>query len=308
MAFQRAGFPAPAVVREQGEPDPDFPTVAFPNPEEPGAMDLALAAGTDTDLVLANDPDADRCAVAEGGRMLTGDEVGCLLGEHVLANTSGPDRIVATTIVSSSLLAKIAADYGARHAETLTGFKWLMGLPGRLVFAYEEALGYCVGADGGLPVRDKDGIGAALTVAGLAAGARQHGRSLHDLLDDQARRYGVHATGQASVRVSDPGEIVRALQRLRAHPPSTIGPRGVTSAEDLAAGVGGLPPTDGVRYRLEGDARVIVRPSGTEPKLKAYAEVVVPVSSSVTTARRRAEEELAELRRAIPALTGRTSD
>lgn len=306
-AFARAGFPAPAVVREQGEPDPDFPTAAFPNPEEPGAMDLALAAGADADLVLANDPDADRCAVAEGGRVLTGDEVGCLLGEHVLARTTGPDRVVATTIVSSSMLAKIAADYGAGHAETLTGFKWLMGVPGRLVFAYEEALGYCVGADAGLPVRDKDGIGAALTVAGMAARARRHGHSLHDLLDDQARRYGVHATGQTSVRVSDPGEIGRALRGLRAHPPSEIGQREVVSAEDLAAGVGDLPPTEGMRYRLEGDAWIVVRPSGTEPKLKAYAEVVEPVveppSGSVAAARARAADGLAELRAAIPALT-----
>lgn len=310
-AFDRAGFPAPAVVREQGEPDPDFPTVTFPNPEEPGAMDLALEAGirSSADLVLANDPDADRCAVAEGGRLLTGDEVGGLLAEHVLRHTSGSDRMVATTIVSSSLLAKIAADYGVGYAETLTGFKWLVRAPGRLVFAYEEALGYGVGSDSGLAVLDKDGIGAALTVAGIAATARREGRTLRDLVDGQARRHGAHASGQVSVRVDDLDQITEAMRRLRTKPPETIGGRDVSSAEDLSQGVGdpdagGLPPTDGLRYRLAGDAWTVVRPSGTEPKLKCYAEVVVPVSGSVDAARARAARELAALRDAIPAVTG----
>ncbi|SDG67440.1 phosphomannomutase [Sinosporangium album] len=305
-AFARAGFAAPAVVAEQFTPDPDFPTVAFPNPEEPGAMDLALslAGGSEADLVLANDPDADRCAVgvraADGTyRMLTGDEVGGLLAEHVLKHTRGADRVVACSIVSSSLLSAIAADHGVRFAATLTGFKWIVKAAGegeRLVYGYEEALGYSVGSDDGLAVRDKDGIGAALTVAGMAATAEREGRTLLDLLDDQARRYGLHATGQLSLRVSDLSLIAAAMARLRAAPPASLGGRAVESAEDLALGAGGLPPTDGLRYRLEGGARVIVRPSGTEPKLKCYLEVVVPVTGSVAEARTRAEEHLAALR------------
>ncbi|MBO3745175.1 phospho-sugar mutase [Streptosporangiaceae bacterium NEAU-GS5] len=287
-AFQHAGFPAPAVVGEQAEPDPDFPTVSFPNPEEPGAMDhaLALAARVGADLIIANDPDADRCAVgtpaADGYRMLTGDEVGGLIAEHVLSHTSRTDRLVATTIVSSSLLARIAAEHGARYAETLTGFKWIMRAEPGLIFGYEEALGYSVGGDDGLPVHDKDGIGAALTVAGIAAEAKAQGRTLLDLLDDQARRYGLHATSQLSVRVADLSLITRAMDRLRADPPADLGGRKVESAEDLSTGSDALPPTDGLRYRLAGNARVVVRPSGTEPKLKCYLEVVIPFTGPAT--------------------------
>ncbi|GHE33900.1 phosphomannomutase [Streptosporangium violaceochromogenes] len=312
-AFRAAGFDAPAVVEAQAAPDPDFPTVAFPNPEEPGAMDLALelARRTGADLVLANDPDADRCAVGVpvpggGHRMLTGDEVGALLGEHVIRHTSGDGRLVATTVVSSSLLGKIAASYGVRHAETLTGFKWIMKAGAGLVFGYEEALGYSVGSDGGLPVRDKDGVGAALTVAALAAQARLEGRTLLDLLDDQARGYGLHATAQLSVRVEDLSLIADAMARLRAAPPVELGARKVESAEDLREGAGGLPPTDGLRYRLEGGARVVVRPSGTEPKLKCYLEVVVPVGADgeVSGARERAAGELGALKAALAATLG----
>ncbi|MFI6506726.1 phospho-sugar mutase [Streptosporangium sp. NPDC050855] len=302
-AFAAAGFEAPATVAEQAEPDPDFPTVAFPNPEEPGAMDLALelAARTGADLVLANDPDADRCAVGVplpggGHRMLTGDELGALLGEHVIRHTSGDDRLVATTIVSSSLLGKIAAAHGVRYAETLTGFKWIMKAGAGLVFGYEEALGYSVGSGAGLPVHDKDGIGAALTVAGIAAEARLEGRSLLDLLDDQARRHGLHATSQLSFRVADLSLIAGAMARLRATPPARLGGREVESADDLSEGAGGLPPTEGVRYRLSGGARVVVRPSGTEPKLKCYLEVVIPVGGEVSEARARAAAELDALR------------
>ncbi|GAA2993716.1 phospho-sugar mutase [Streptosporangium longisporum] len=302
-AFAAAGFEAPATVAEQAEPDPDFPTVAFPNPEEPGAMDLALelAARTGADLVLANDPDADRCAVGVplpggGHRMLTGDELGALLGEHVIRHTSGDDRLVATTIVSSSLLGKIAAAHGVRYAETLTGFKWIMKAGEGLVFGYEEALGYSVGSGAGLPVHDKDGIGAALTVAGIAAEARLEGRSLLDLLDDQARRHGLHATSQLSFRVADLSLIAGAMARLRATPPARLGGREVESADDLSEGTGGLPPTEGMRYRLSGGARVVVRPSGTEPKLKCYLEVVIPVTGEVSEARARAAAELDSLR------------
>ncbi|MGV9596576.1 phospho-sugar mutase [Streptosporangium sandarakinum] len=311
-AFLAAGFEAPVIVDAQAAPDPEFPTVAFPNPEEPGAMDLALELGAriGADIVLANDPDADRCAVGvplpDGGhRMLTGDELGALLGEHVIRNTSGGERLVATTIVSSSLLGKIAAGYGVRHTETLTGFKWIMRAEGGdLVFGYEEALGYSVGTDTGLPVHDKDGIGAALTVAGLAARAKRDGRTLLDLLDDQARRYGLHATSQLSVRVDDLSLIAGAMARLRATPPAELGGRKVESADDLREGAGGLPPTDGLRYRLSGGARVVVRPSGTEPKLKCYLEVVVPVTGEVSEARARAAADLDALRADLSAALG----
>ncbi|MGA5756801.1 phospho-sugar mutase [Nonomuraea bangladeshensis] len=301
-AFLAAGFPSPMSVEEQRDPDPDFPTVAFPNPEEPGAMDLAvaLAAATGADLVLANDPDADRCAVGVplpggGCRMLTGDEVGGLLAEHVITHTTG-DRMVATTIVSSTLLGKIAAAHGVRYGETLTGFKWIIKAGPGLVFGYEEAIGYSVGSDAGLPVHDKDGIGAALTVAAVAAAAKRDGRTLLDLLDDQARRYGLHATTQLSFRVADLSLIAGAMARLRAHPPAELGGRKVLAADDLAEGDGGLPPTDGLRYRLEGDARVVVRPSGTEPKLKCYLEVVVPVTTTPEDARTTATHSLTTLK------------
>ncbi|SDH84317.1 phospho-sugar mutase [Nonomuraea jiangxiensis] len=307
-AFRAAGFEPPVAVVEQRDPDPRFPTVSFPNPEEPGAMDLAvaLAAKLRADLVLANDPDADRCAVGvplpDGTcRMLTGDEVGGLLAEHVITHTTG-DRMVATTIVSSTLLGKIAQAHGVRYGETLTGFKWIIRAGPGLVFGYEEAIGYSIGADAGagadarLPVRDKDGIGAALTVAAIAATAKRTGRTLLDLLDDQARRYGLHATSQLSFRVADLSLITAAMSRLRATPPTTLGGRAVTRADDLARGDGGLPTTDGLRYHLAGDARVVIRPSGTEPKLKCYLEVVIPAPDDVPTARTNATATLDTLK------------
>ncbi|GAB1820276.1 phospho-sugar mutase [Herbidospora sp. RD11066] len=311
QAFMQAGFTSPMSVGAQSRPDPEFPTVAFPNPEEPGAMDLALelasASAVSADLVIANDPDADRCAVgarqADGTfRMLTGDEVGGLLAEHVLRSTSAPDRLVATTIVSSSLLGRIAEAYGVRHRETLTGFKWIMKAGPGLVFGYEEALGYSVGSDEGLPVHDKDGIGAALTVAGIAAEAKQRGLSLTDLLDDQAVRYGLHATSQLSFRVDDLSQITGAMARLRANPPVELGGRAVESIDDLAAGSPDLPPTDGLRYRLSGGGRVVIRPSGTEPKLKCYLELVLPVTEITETravAAQQIESLKADLRSAL---------
>ncbi|GAA2817825.1 phospho-sugar mutase [Nonomuraea rubra] len=309
-AFLRAGFESPMAVEEQRNPDPDFPTVAFPNPEEPGAMDLAvaLAAKLDADLVLANDPDADRCAVGVplpggGVRMLTGDEVGGLLAEHVITHTTG-DRMVATTIVSSSFLGKLAREHGVRYGETLTGFKWIIKAGPGLVFGYEEALGYSVGSDDGLPVRDKDGIGAALTVAAIAAAAKRDGRTLLDLLDDQARRYGLHATAQLSFRVADLSLIAAAMTRLRAGSTPSLGGLAVERVDDLARGDGGLPPTDGLRYRLSGDARVVVRPSGTEPKLKCYLEVVVPVTGTPEEAREVAEQRLDALKTDLAARLG----
>jgi len=290
-AFARAGFPAPVVVAEQADPDPDFPTLGFPNPEEPGAMDLAfrtasaVAPDQAPDLVIANDPDADRLAVAvrlpdadgPGWRMLHGDEVGALLAAHLVSRQA--EGTFATTIVSSSLLSRIAAAAGLPYAETLTGFKWISRAPG-LRYGYEEALGYCTDPDA---VRDKDGVSAALAIAELAAVLKASGRDLPGLLDELALAHGLHATSQLSVRLPELKLIASAMDRLREQPPTALGGLRVERAEDLGAGSDGLPPTDGLRYRLAGtavtSARVVVRPSGTEPKLKCYLEVVLPVGS-----------------------------
>ncbi|MFF1968900.1 phospho-sugar mutase [Streptomyces sp. NBC_01724] len=307
-AFSRAGFPAPVLVTEQAEPDPAFPTVAFPNPEEPGAMDLAFATArrANPDLVIANDPDADRCAVAvpdttaDGGwRMLRGDEVGALLAAHLVAR--GATGVFAESIVSSSLLGRIAEKAGNGYEETLTGFKWIARVDG-LRYGYEEALGYCVDPDG---VRDKDGITAALLVAELASVLKEQGRTLLDLLDDIAVEHGLHATDQLSVRVEDLSVIADAMRRLRDTPPTALAGLSVTSAEDLSEGTAQLPPTDGLRYHLDG-ARVIVRPSGTEPKLKCYLEVVVPVGSAgeLPAARAKGAELLAGIKRDLSAAAG----
>ena len=278
-AFERAGFAPPWQVANQARPDPDFPTVPFPNPEEPGAIDAALALAVErgADLVVASDPDADRCAVAVPGRdgrwrMLTGDEVGALLGVHLVERGVDDDAVFARSIVSGRLLAAIAGAAGVRSVETLTGFKWIARVPG-LRYGYEEALGYCV--DPG-SVRDKDGVSAALLVAEMAAGAKAQGRSLLDVLDELALAHGVHLTGQHAVRVEDLNQITAAMTRLRQSLPA-LGGTDVTTCTDLADGGGGLPPTDGLRYDLADGSRVVVRPSGTEPKLKAYLEVVVPV-------------------------------
>ncbi|GAA5158200.1 phospho-sugar mutase [Ornithinimicrobium tianjinense] len=309
-AFGRAGFPAPEVVASQAEPDPAFPTVAFPNPEEAGAIDAALelAARVRPDLVIANDPDADRCAVAvqDGGvwRMLRGDEVGALLGQHVIerGRATGARRVLARSIVSSRLLGAMAAEAGLEGQETLTGFKWIGRVPG-LAYGYEEALGYCVDP---ATVPDKDGVTAALLVAELAAGLKVEGRTLLDVLDDLAVRHGVHQTDAFSVRVSDLSLIPPVMARLRGEPPAELGGVAVTSAEDLAEGAQGLPPTEGMRYLLADQTRVIVRPSGTEPKLKVYLEAVVPVQGGVEglgDARQEAKARLAAVRSAMEELT-----
>ncbi|WP_442940279.1 phospho-sugar mutase [Nocardioides sp. B-3] len=276
--LETAGFSAPHVVAQQEEPDPEFPTVAFPNPEEPGAMDLAmaLAAEKKADIVVANDPDADRCAVAvpggpHGWRMLRGDEVGALLGHHLLA--LGHEGTYANSIVSSSLLGKMAEAAGQPHEETLTGFKWISRAPG-LAFGYEEALGYCVDPD---HVKDKDGVSALLLMCEIAAAAKADGRTLNDLLDDIAAEHGLHATDQLSVRFDDPAEIPATMQRLRETPPASLGGLAVERIDDLSPGSDALPPTDGLRFALADGARVIVRPSGTEPKVKCYLEVVIGV-------------------------------
>ncbi|MBL0748676.1 phospho-sugar mutase [Nocardioides baculatus] len=279
QVLETAGFEAPYVVEQQEEPDPDFPTVAFPNPEEPGAMDLAmaLAAEKKADLVVANDPDADRCAVAvpdaHGWRMLRGDEVGALLAHHLLAR--GRTGVYANSIVSSSLLGKMAAAAGQPHEETLTGFKWIGRVEG-LAFGYEEALGYCCDPDN---VRDKDGVSALLLVCELAAAAKAEGRGLTDILDDIAREHGLHATDQLSVRFDDLAQIPATMDRVRTNPPTSLGGLAVEKVEDLSEGSAQLPPTDGLRYSLAEGARVIVRPSGTEPKVKCYLEVVIPVEA-----------------------------
>jgi phosphomannomutase len=288
----RAGFAPPAIVPEQADPDPDFPTVAFPNPEEPGALDLvlALAVAEAADIVVAHDPDGDRLAVAvpddaasSGWRALTGDEIGVVLADWLLEHGTGADRLVATTVVSSSMLGRLARARGVEFAETLTGFKWLaraaLDRPGtRFVYGYEEALGSCVGT----LVRDKDGITAALAFAELAASERRRGRSVLDRLDDLALELGVHATGQRSIRVEGPGGLDRmraAVDALAASPPPVLAGVAVVEVEDLRAG-GRLPPTDAVVVR-GGGVRLVVRPSGTEPKLKCYAEAVVPVGGGV---------------------------
>ncbi|WP_060906459.1 phospho-sugar mutase [Streptomyces scabiei] len=304
-AFARAGFPEPVLVAEQAEPDPDFPTVAFPNPEEPGAMDLAFAKAreTDPDLIVANDPDADRCAAAvrDGAdwRMLRGDEVGALLASHLVAR--GVQGTFAESIVSSSLLGRIAEKAGLPYEETLTGFKWIARVEG-LRYGYEEALGYCVDPEG---VRDKDGITAALLITELASRLKEEGRTLLDLLDDIAVEHGLHATDQLSVRVEDLSVIARAMERLRERPPTALAGLTVTTAEDLTRGTDRLPPTDGLRYTLDG-ARVIVRPSGTEPKLKCYLEVVVPVAdhAGLPAARAKATDLLAGIKRDLSAAAG----
>jgi phosphomannomutase len=316
-AFERAGFDRPIVVDEQAAPDPDFPTVPFPNPEEPGAIDLALALArrVHPDVVIASDPDADRCAVAvpdpaaatpddpEGWRMLRGDEVGVLLGAHVIArgvDPHGPHAVLARSIVSSRLLGAMAEAAGLPAAETLTGFKWIGRVP-RLRYGYEEAIGYCVDP---AHVADKDGISAALLVADMVAGLRAHGRTLLDVLDDLARAHGVHATDAFSVRVSDLSLIDVVMARLRAARPAEIGGVAVARIDDLAEGAGpGLPPTEGLRYLLADATRVIVRPSGTEPKLKIYLEAIVHPNGDLAEARSEAARRLATTKTTMEDLT-----
>nr|WP_243795507.1 phospho-sugar mutase [Saccharopolyspora gloriosae] len=301
-ALEAAGFTDVHWVAEQSEPDPDFPTVGFPNPEEPGATDLllALAADTSADLAIALDPDADRCALGirepDGWRMLRGDETGVLLGEHILSTldrATAPDALVATTIVSATMLRSIAARHGVRYDETLTGFKWLVrsgdGSGTGLVYAYEEALGHCVDPD---RVRDKDGISAAVLACDLAATRKARGSGLPELLDELSAEHGVHRTGQVSVRVTDLGVIAETMRRLRADPPSTLIGTPV-SVQDL------LPQTDALLITADDGLRLVIRPSGTEPKLKCYFQVVEPSDQNLTAAEQRADERLATLEAAV---------
>jgi phosphomannomutase len=294
--LRRAGFDDVHTVATQFAPDPDFPTVAFPNPEEPGAADavLALASAVGADVAIALDPDADRCAVgiptAAGWRMLSGDETGWLLGDYILSQQPGPDtpgiRTVASTVVSSRMLAAIAEHYGAIHVETLTGFKWLAradaNVPGgSLVYAYEEAIGHCVDPRA---VRDKDGISATVLVCDLVSALRGQGRSVPDMLDELARRYGVHDVAAVSRRVADAGQAAELMRRLRADPPSRLA--------GFTASISGSTDITAALIFTGGDddmsARVVVRASGTEPKLKCYIEVRCSVAGDLAATRERA--------------------
>jgi phosphomannomutase len=314
-----AGFSRVHTELSQREPDPDFPTVAFPNPEEKGAMDrvLALARAVSAELVLANDPDADRLCVAvpegaggaggagAGYRLLTGDQAGALLADYLLETGARDRRMVATTIVSSQLLGFLAAQAGADYRETLTGFKWIGNAAmeyerihgGRFVLGYEEALGYSVGP----LVRDKDGVSAALVFAELTAWDRARGKSVLEHLDDIYRKVGLFVTEQVSL--TRPGaeglaQIRDAMTRFRSAPPRELAGHAIDQVVDLSRGEGGLPPADVLVFKLAGGRRVIMRPSGTEPKLKSYYEVRVEVRAGepMTEARARGLAELASLR------------
>lgn len=298
-ALRRAGFTDVHVVASQAEPNADFPTVAFPNPEEPGVTDalLQLALEVDADLAVALDPDADRCALGvrdgQGWRMLRGDETGVLLGDYIMSSATGPDPLVANTIVSSQLLGKVAAARGVRHVQTLTGFKWLVRAGDGLIYAYEEAIGHCVDPD---VVRDKDGISAAVLACDLVAELKTQGRTLLDCLDELAVTHDLHAGDQLSIRVKHSDQITSMMTRLRTDAPTVLAGCGV-NAEDL------LPRTDAVV--LHGaDVRVAVRPSGTEPKVKCYLEVTAPVAdlAALPAARARAADRLAGLRQEMRAV------
>ena len=333
QALARAGFAPMSVVPEQAEPDGAFPTLPKPNPEEPGALDLLLAEATriGADLALANDPDADRLAAAlpepaapGGWRVLTGDELGALLGDFLLRHAPGPAhrahrarRLLVTTIVSSTLLGEMAHAAGAAFAETLTGFKWIMrasdDVPDHdFLFGYEEALGYAV-TD---LVRDKDGMSAALVLAGAAAEAKGRGQTLADLLDDLARRFGLYATGQFSVDLSGGPEAGTALlAAARNAPPLSLLGQPVTSVDDLGLGLRSradgtkdplaFPRSDVIIWHCADGTRVAVRPSGTEPKVKIYLQVVLPAAGTVAPTgdlaplRAQAAERLADLRQEI---------
>jgi phosphomannomutase len=306
-----AGFPGIHSEPSQREPDPTFPTVAFPNPEEKGAMDrvLALATRISADVVLANDPDADRLCVAvrhgDGYRVLNGDETGAVLADYLLEVGPRDRRMVATTIVSSQLLGFLAQQAGADYRETLTGFKWIGNAAidyekahgGRFVMGYEEAIGFSVGP----LVRDKDGVSAAVILAELVAWNRARGRTVLDQLDDIYRRVGLFVTEQVSL--TRPGadglaEIRDAMTRFRSAPPRELAGHAVETVIDLARGEGGLPPADVLVFKLAGGRRVIMRPSGTEPKLKNYYEVRVAVVAGepIADARTRGQADLARLR------------
>lgn len=306
--LRAAGFTDLHMVPEQAEPDPRFPTVAFPNPEEKGAMDLALALAqkVGADVAIANDPDADRCAVAAviDGRWTTlhGDRVGALLGERLArqAGAAGRSGTLASSIVSSQILARIASRHGLGYESTLTGFKWIGRTEG-LIFGYEEALGYCVAPE---MVRDKDGISAAVVIADLVAALAANGETLEDALDALDREYGVYLTSQVSARLGSVEAVGEAVAAILAASPTVLGGSAVIVVEDMSLGIDGLPPTPGLRLATGSGARVIIRPSGTEPKVKAYLEVIEPAGDSVSGARGTAERLMAELASDVRATLG----
>lgn len=280
-ALREAGFTNLSLVDAQAEPDPDFPTVSFPNPEEPGALDMAIAQARDerADLIIAVDPDADRCALAvpdsaseSGWTALSGDQIGCLLGEFVAAR--GACGSLANSIVSSRLLGCIARAHGLEHRTTLTGFKWIARTPS-LAFGYEEAIGFCLDPT---RVRDKDGIAASVVAASMVASFKARGRNVWDELERLARLHGLYVSAPLTFRVKEISQIASGMARLRACPPTVLAGSEVVEVSDLSEGYRGLPPTDGVLVLTRDGDRVIARPSGTEPKLKCYLEVVLPVS------------------------------
>ncbi|WP_100448638.1 phospho-sugar mutase [Glycomyces xiaoerkulensis] len=298
-AMELAGFGKPTLVTEQADPDPDFPTVASPNPEEPGAIDRlkALAAEEGADVALALDPDADRCSAAvptaDGSwRQLTGNEVGVLLADHWMRK--GRRGTYATTIVSTTMLKAMCRARGFGYEETLTGFKWLARAGADLAFAFEEALGYCVAPEF---LRDKDGISAALVIAEIAAGQAAKFATLDDRLDELAEEFGVYETGQLSIRVEDLSEIEACMKRLRSHRPSTLLDEPVAVYEDR------LPDADVVIVE-SANARVVARPSGTEPKLKAYLEVREEAGNDLDAARERARASITALRAEVAQTLG----
>jgi phosphomannomutase len=315
-AFEQAGYPQPDLVAAQFEPDPEFPTVRSPNPEEPGTLDLALAQArrSGADLVIANDPDGDRLAVAipdpaapGGYRQLTGDQLGAVLGSFVLGRAAADpgvrmsEQLVASTVVSGSLLAQLAVAAGAQYAQTLTGFKWIVRAADlrpdtRFCYGYEEALGYAVTS----AVRDKDGISAALAVLSVAATAWSAGQSLQDCYDVLEERHGVHGTAQLTVRTD---AAIDVMSRLRAAPPGELAGEQVVATTDYTGGWD-LPSADMLRYQLAG-GRVVIRPSGTEPKIKAYLEVVESVTGrTLAAARQAADARMSRLRAAVAELLG----
>ena len=302
-----AGFAKVSLVAAQAEPDPDFPTVPFPNPEEAGALDMAIeqARAEDADLIIAVDPDADRCALAVPDphaeaewTPLSGDQIGCLLGEFLASR--GLRGSLANSIVSSRLLARIARSHGLEHHTTLTGFKWIARAP-QLAFGYEEAIGFCPNPSA---ARDKDGIASSVVAASLFAALKTEGRTAWDELDRLAHAHGLHVTGPLTFRVEEIAQIATGMARLRAQPPSELAGSPVVEVSDLAEGYQGLPPTDGILVLTEAGDRVIARPSGTEPKLKCYLEVILPAPEGEPVPWGAARERLELIKREFGQIIG----
>lgn len=306
--LNEAGFPHVHLVAAQEQPDPDFPTVAFPNPEEPGALDLAIAEANvnGSDLIIAVDPDADRCALAipdplapQGWRQLSGDEIGSILGEYQAAHAP-EGAVLANSIVSSRLLQKIAAGHGLEYRHTLTGFKWIARTPG-LYFGYEEAIGFCPDPT---HARDKDGISTAVVAASVFAELKAAGRTGLDELERLARTYGCYVTMPLTFRVDNLALIAEGMERLRSHPPRELAGSAVISVTDLSQGWDGLPGTDAIMVLTEAHDRVIARPSGTEPKLKCYLEVILPVEDDAPVPWDKAQARIEAIKKEFVASIG----